>query len=418
MPGNVRTLIQSRREKARPGAGVGSAWAGARSARVPPFPRHHSHTCVCGGGCPRCEHLPGVRPESLVTSRRHSLEQIAARAAEAVLAGKRPAQTAGSSSRSRGPESASGSPLPEATRAFFESRFGEDFHNVRVHADERAAAAASALDAHAYTAGETIVFGAGRYAPDSEAGRRLLAHELAHVVQQRRLGGQRLVQCAAVEYVEQVPDTDQTAAQILGKFDQAVTSIEQSLASASGPQMPDLNDALARLKALRKDGKVAVWRMVTSPPVYATYHNTSGQIRLNFSYPDASISTNTLVHEAIHAVHAARFPGIAEAYGKGTTSGVPESNKALLLLVYKWKAWTEYWAYRRAAEFSGPQQLTNDPLAGHRVAIGNKEVQIAVANVRANGDPNFDPQTWQPTEADKQTALRFIGKPTPAPAKP
>ncbi len=360
MPGNVRTLIQSRREKARPGAGVGSAWAGARSARVPPFPRHHSHTCVCGGGCPRCEHLPGVRPESLVTSRRHSLEQIAARAAEAVLAGKRPAQTAGSSSRSRGPESASG----------------------------------------------------------SEAGRRLLVHELAHVVQQRRLVGQRLVQRAAVEYVEQVPDTDQTAAQILGKFDQAVTSIEQSLASASGPQMPDLNDALARLKALRKDGKVAVWRMVTSPPVYATYHNTSGQIRLNFSYPDASISTNTLVHEAIHAVHAARFPGIAEAYGKGTTSGVPESNKALLLLVYKWKAWTEYWAYRRAAEFSGPQQLTNDPLAGHRAAIGNKEVQIAVANVRANGDPNFDPQTWQPTEADKQTALRFIGKPTPAPAKP
>ena len=67
---------------------------------------------------------------------------------------------------------------------FFEPRLGHDFSQVRVHADERAAASARAVGALAYTAGSQIVFGAGRYAPESPAGRTLLAHELAHVIQQ------------------------------------------------------------------------------------------------------------------------------------------------------------------------------------------------------------------------------------------
>ena len=78
-----------------------------------------------------------------------------------------------------------GRPLDAATRAFFEPRFGHDFRRVRVHHDGAAAAAARAVDAHAYTVGEHVVFGHGRYAPDSGAGRRLLAHELTHVVQQQ-----------------------------------------------------------------------------------------------------------------------------------------------------------------------------------------------------------------------------------------
>jgi hypothetical protein len=75
-----------------------------------------------------------------------------------------------------------------ASRAFFEPRLGHDLGQVRVHADARAAASAEAMDAHAFTVGRQIVFGQGRYAPATNAGRRLLAHELAHVVQQRVLG--------------------------------------------------------------------------------------------------------------------------------------------------------------------------------------------------------------------------------------
>ncbi|MGZ5442172.1 MAG: eCIS core domain-containing protein [Thermoanaerobaculia bacterium] len=77
-----------------------------------------------------------------------------------------------------------GRPLHAATRAFMESRFAHDFSAVRVHDDARAAASARGVGALAYTIGNDIVFDDRRYEPSSTEGRRLLAHELTHVVQQ------------------------------------------------------------------------------------------------------------------------------------------------------------------------------------------------------------------------------------------
>jgi len=77
-----------------------------------------------------------------------------------------------------------GHPLDLATRNFMEPRFGHDFSRVRVHSDARAAQSARALGALAFTIGQHIVFDAKRYSPGNEVGRFLLAHELAHVVQQ------------------------------------------------------------------------------------------------------------------------------------------------------------------------------------------------------------------------------------------
>lgn len=77
-----------------------------------------------------------------------------------------------------------GQPLDAGTRAFFEPRFGHDFSKVRIHADEEAQQSAQAMNARAYTVGEDLVFGPGEYKPQMSAGRQLLAHELAHVVQQ------------------------------------------------------------------------------------------------------------------------------------------------------------------------------------------------------------------------------------------
>jgi hypothetical protein len=76
-----------------------------------------------------------------------------------------------------------GHPLEPRTRADMESRFGHDFGHVRVVTDSQAAESARGVSAQAYTRGSQIVFGAGRYAPRSPQGRELLAHELAHVVQ-------------------------------------------------------------------------------------------------------------------------------------------------------------------------------------------------------------------------------------------
>lgn len=84
--------------------------------------------------------------------------------------------------------SGGGAPLPASARAFFGPRFGRDFSDVRIHTGPGAAAAARGIGARAYTLGADIAFGAGEYAPGTPAGKRLLAHELAHVVQQGGAG--------------------------------------------------------------------------------------------------------------------------------------------------------------------------------------------------------------------------------------
>jgi hypothetical protein len=126
-------------------------------------------TCACGGACPKCQ--MGKRDRGFEHLRMKSAAPTGAGFVEAppivheVL-------------------SSPGQPLEPATRAVMESRFGHDFSRVRVHADAVAARSAEAVAAHAYTVGSDVVFGSGSYAPASRDGQRLLAHELAHVVQQ------------------------------------------------------------------------------------------------------------------------------------------------------------------------------------------------------------------------------------------
>ena len=101
-----------------------------------------------------------------------------------------------------------GQPLDGATRAFMEPRFSRDFSNVRVHTDVKAAESARAVNALAYTVGQDVIFGAGRYAPHTHEGRRLVAHELTHVTQQRGLDNKlsKLSVGAAHDQYEQEAD--------------------------------------------------------------------------------------------------------------------------------------------------------------------------------------------------------------------
>jgi uncharacterized protein DUF4157 len=78
----------------------------------------------------------------------------------------------------------SGASLPVSTRTLFEDRFGYDFSHVRVHAGANAASMAQAVNARAFTVGHDIFFGANQYSPGTSDGRRLVAHELTHVIQQ------------------------------------------------------------------------------------------------------------------------------------------------------------------------------------------------------------------------------------------
>ena len=139
-------------------------WSLSRTSIAPPLQRK----CACGGSagpdgeCDECK------------KKSETLQRKAAGPADPAAAPPVVHQVLQSSGR----------PLDHATRAFFEPRFGHDFSRVRVHTDAQAAESARSVNALAWTVGNNVVFGSGQYDSHSTAGRKLLAHELTHVVQQ------------------------------------------------------------------------------------------------------------------------------------------------------------------------------------------------------------------------------------------
>ncbi len=77
-----------------------------------------------------------------------------------------------------------GTPMGESTKSFMENRFGNDFSGIRIHTDSNAIQLSQNLDAQAFTVGNDVFFNQGKYSPDSDSGKHLLAHELTHTVQQ------------------------------------------------------------------------------------------------------------------------------------------------------------------------------------------------------------------------------------------
>lgn len=172
--------------------------------------------CACGSGtssltgeCEECRKKKqfGLQTKLRVSEPADAYEQEADRVAEQVMRMPEPANVSGARTPvtrslvqrhvpkySAGlPEAppiveevlaSPGKPLDAATRAFFEPRFGHDFSRVRVHVGLAAGESARNVSARAYTVGRNIVFGPGQYVPGSGTGRRLIAHELTHVVQQ------------------------------------------------------------------------------------------------------------------------------------------------------------------------------------------------------------------------------------------
>ncbi|MDX8398715.1 MAG: DUF4157 domain-containing protein, partial [Gallionellaceae bacterium] len=110
-----------------------------------------------------------------------------------------------------------GQPLDPATRSFFEPRFGHDFSGVRVNSGGNASEAAKSVNARAFTLGSNMVFGSGQYQPESAEGKRLLGHELTHVVQQKQSGEIKRIQTFQLPlpkssglpdiYIEPIPHT-------------------------------------------------------------------------------------------------------------------------------------------------------------------------------------------------------------------
>jgi Domain of unknown function (DUF4157) len=137
----------------------------------------------------------------------------------------------------RGVVSSPGQPLDPGVRSVMEARLGHDFSHVRVHTDSDAARSADAINANAYTAGNHIVFGAGRFAPAAPDGQRVVAHELAHVIQQERgpVAGRDVGDGVAVSHPEDPFERD-----AVRSSERAMTplSVERKLAlSAAAPYL-------------------------------------------------------------------------------------------------------------------------------------------------------------------------------------
>jgi uncharacterized protein DUF4157 len=125
--------------------------------------------CTCGGVCPNCQAEQQDQEQVRLQTKRVLADDTGQVAAPPIV-----------HEVLRSP----GQPLDPATHVFMEQRFGHDFSRVRVHSDADAEQSARNVNAKAYTVGQDIVFASGQYAPHTTDGRKLLAHELTHVVQQ------------------------------------------------------------------------------------------------------------------------------------------------------------------------------------------------------------------------------------------
>jgi hypothetical protein len=169
-PGAIQTKLSIN----QPGDGYEQE-ADRVAGQVIRIPEAQQRACACGGACPECQ-IQQVAREHAQTKRvqaNDSAEMVAPPIVHDVIR-------------------SSGQLLEQSTRAFFEPRFGFDFSRVRIHHDQDAAESAREFGAYAYTVANHIVFGAGRYAPQRPDGKRLLAHELTHVMQQSASSAPRL----------------------------------------------------------------------------------------------------------------------------------------------------------------------------------------------------------------------------------
>jgi hypothetical protein len=185
-----------------------------------------------------------------------------------------------------------GRPLDPATRAFFEPRFGRDFSAVRIHTDATAEASASDVVAHAYTVRDHVVFGAGKYAPASEAGQRLIAHELAHVVQQSSppvpgaVARTPAEPTAASLALKTMSPRDASALLAQAGFDDPLNAITSTLESSSTPAnwRRRLHVLTAAFSLLTEPDAVAVLTALTAPHGTAQKHLQTRFLRIDTDF--------------------------------------------------------------------------------------------------------------------------------------
>jgi len=249
-----------------------------------------------------------------------------------------------------------GEPLEPNTRAFMEDRFSHDFSDVRVHSDAKAAESAKSVNALAYTVGSDVVLGAGQHAPHTDSGRKLLAHELAHVVQQSGGLGRKTLQRWAINkcnqaqsvYVEdafaksydtlskaarrleQKPTTDNVKAALWLAFRSDSDQTAQIVSSRISTLRDKITSASVTCTDSSKDDECK-----TDTGFHSRRAEDYGMIYLcmpAFSNATAVEQSNTLTHEAAHKYLGVRDTGYfakdcVETARVKSKEGNPETEK-------------------------------------------------------------------------------------------
>lgn len=258
----------------------------------------------------------------------------------------------------------SGRPLDSGVRGFMEARLGNDFSRVRVHADSTAAESARSVGAAAYTAGNHIVFGSGRYAPATAAGRAVLAHELAHVAQQ---GGN-------------VPNGELRMGERGGEMERQADVAAGAVGTAGPP-----------LRIASQDGARGLVQRYEAGE-HAKFGETQAQLQ-------AFVDERAMVYEVKTGETLGK---IAQKFNIGEEQ-LKEANKAKL------KKWTGIGGGKKVVEgFAAGEKITIPPIINDatREALKSKELEFTVNGVTveygvgiAMGDLFKDPAEMQRASA-------------------
>ena len=239
------------------------AYGNQSSQRIVMRARAAQRECDCGGACPKC--LGTHRTE----------EEFAA------IGG--------------------GQPLDKASRGALEGHFGTGLSDVRVHTDSNAAGAAGSIDSQAYTVGRDIYFAEGMYAPSSQSGQRLLAHEVAHVVQQRS-GKQPTLAARPAHGIK------------IGAPDDALETDAERKAEefVSGAQPAELSDEEQRKR--RESAPVAQRQIQRQPQQSgAAQQAANWRDRLDALLPGGGLLTSMMRVQTLQDMFGAELPFLVDA---------------------------------------------------------------------------------------------------------
>jgi hypothetical protein len=258
--------------------------------------------CACGGTCAHCQEEENVRRKESKTAP-SARSDLAPPIVHEVL-------------RSLG------QPLDAETRNHFEPRFGGDFSNVRIHTDGRAAESARAIHAEAYTMGNDVVFGRGRYAPGTTEGQRLIAHELTHVVQQG--GAEKPSMSSSAPVVREIElDTPNNPLELAAK------SAEQNLGTRARPVSP-ARASMPRLQRSPSDPEASLssGRKSTLPYRQATELNECLKIM-------GDKNRDYCLKEVTKGDSAGRQPGMTAAAQPAAASSAPVNPAPIKNIMYQ-----------------------------------------------------------------------------------